>query len=253
MTPEDRANFENAIGWSFEDDELLERALSHRSWCAEHPGDVSNERLEFLGDAVLGIVVTDYLCRNYEHLAEGELTKARASVVNAEVLATVAVDMCLGPCLRLSKGEDSSGGRTKSSILADSVEAVFAAVYLDGGLEVAQSVIIGLLSERIARAASGPGGDDYKTRLQECVAQRYERLPRYQISDDGPAHEKRFFATVLIDGEQFGAGEGASKQQAEQGAAREALQRLEAKTKTDLTVSTDAGESPALMIGVDGA
>ncbi|MGZ4711540.1 MAG: ribonuclease III [Acidimicrobiia bacterium] len=228
MDADARTRFETRLGWSFTDDAVLMRALAHRSWCAEHPDDESNERLEFLGDAVLGIVVTDHIFKHYPQHQEGELAKVRASVVNAEVLAEVAVSIELGPCLLLGKGEDSSGGREKPSILADAMEAVIAAVYLDGGMEAAWDVVLRLFSDRIQGAATGPGGDDYKTRLQELAAQRFEKLPRYQVRDEGPDHAKRFFATVVLDGQPYGHGEGGSKKQAEQAAARAAWVRVSA-------------------------
>ena len=183
MDADARQVFETRLGWTFRDHAVLRQALSHRSWCAEHPEDASNERLEFLGDAVLGIVVTDHIYRNYPQHQEGELAKVRASVVNAEVLAEVAADIALGPCLLLGKGEDGSGGREKPSILADAMEAVIAGVYLDGGMGAAWDVVLRLFTERITEAATGPGGDDYKTRLQELAAQRFDRLPRYQVRD----------------------------------------------------------------------
>ncbi len=222
MRAEERDRFEALLGWSFRDEPLLTQALAHRSWCAEHPEESSNERLEFLGDAVLGIIVTDHVYTTYPALAEGHLAKVRASVVNADVLAEVASRIELGPCLRLGKGEDASGGRAKTSILSDAMEAIIAAVYLDGGLEAARAMVMKLFGDRIADAANGPGGDDYKTRLQELAAQRFERLPRYQVDAEGPDHAKRFFATVLIGGESRGTGEGGSKKQAEQAAARAA-------------------------------
>ncbi|HEY3722400.1 MAG TPA: ribonuclease III [Acidimicrobiia bacterium] len=231
MLPEARARFEARLGWTFRDEPGLAQALSHRSWCAEHPDEPSNERLEFLGDAVLGIIVTDHVFRIYPSLQEGQLAKVRASVVNAEVLADVALGIELGPCLRLGKGEDASGGRAKTSILADAMEAIIAAVYLDGGPDVAHDVVMGLFGERIAEAASGPGGDDYKTRLQELAAQRFDKLPRYQVYDEGPDHAKRFFATVLLGGEPRGSGEGGSKKQAEQAAARAAWRWLSAQAE----------------------
>ena len=185
----------------FRDDELLARALAHRSWCAETAGTDSNERLEFLGDAVLGLIVTDHIFRTYPLLPEGELAKVRASVVNAGVLAELAAELHLGSALLLGKGEDQSGGREKPSILADAMEAVIGAVYLDRGWEGAWGLVMGLLGERIAEAAAGPGGQDYKTRLQELAARRFDELPRYQVADDGPDHAKRFFATVYVAGE----------------------------------------------------
>jgi len=202
--------------------------MAHRSWCAETAGETSNERLEFLGDAVLGLVVTDHLFLTYPELPEGELAKVRASVVNSEALAEVAAELSLGDALLLGKGEDSSGGREKPSILADAMEAVIGAVYLDGGWEPAAELVMGLLGDRIEEAAAGPGGQDYKTRLQELAARKFEQLPRYEVTDEGPDHAKRFFAIVLLGGVQRGRGEGRSKKQAEQGAAREAWHELSA-------------------------
>lgn len=186
----------------------------------------SNERLEFLGDAVLGLAVTDFVYASYPELPEGELAKLRASVVNAEVLAEVAAAIHLGPALMLGKGEDASGGRTKPSILADATEAVIAAVYLDGGWEAARDLVLRLLGERIEAGALGPGGDDYKTRLQEYAARELEVVPRYQVRSEGPDHAKRFYATVTIRGSVYGHGQGRSKKQAEQAAARVAWRAL---------------------------
>lgn len=196
--------------------------MAHRSWCAETEGAQSNERLEFLGDAVLGLVVTDYLFNTFRDLPEGELAKVRASVVNSEALAEVASELSLGEALLLGKGEDASGGREKPSILADAMEAVIGAVYIDGGWDAAAELVMSLLGERITEAAAGPGGQDYKTRLQELAAQRFEELPRYEVVDEGPDHAKRFYARVHIAGAERGQGEGRSKKQAEQAAARQA-------------------------------
>ena len=200
--------------------------MAHRSWCAETPGTHSNERLEFLGDAVLGLVVTDHIYRTYPDLPEGELAKVRAAVVNAGALAELAAELDLGRALLLGKGEDASGGREKPSILADAMEAVIGAVYLDGGWNAASELVLHLLEDRIEEAAAGPGGQDFKTRLQELAARRFDQLPRYDVSDEGPDHAKRFFATVYLGGEAQGTGEGRSKKQAEQAAARGAWERL---------------------------
>ncbi|MGH9177497.1 MAG: ribonuclease III [Acidimicrobiales bacterium] len=210
------------LGWRFTDTSLLGRAMAHRSWCAEVSGEESNERLEFLGDAVLGLVITDHVYRTYPGLPEGELAKVRASVVNSALLAEVAAELDIGAWLLLGKGEDASGGREKPSILADAMEAVIGAVYLDGGWDAATGLVLSLLGERIAESAAGPGGSDYKTRLQELVARTFDQLPRYAVSDEGPDHAKRFFATVLVGGVVRGQGEGRSKKQAEQAAARDA-------------------------------
>jgi ribonuclease-3 len=206
----------------------LFRAVAHRSWCAENPGSSSNERLEFLGDAVLGLVVTDHLFRSYPDLPEGELAKVRASVVNSAALAEVAAELDIGAALLLGKGEDQSGGREKPSILADAMEALIGAVYMDAGWTGADRLVMSLVGERIAEAAEGPGGQDFKTRLQELAAHRFEHLPRYDVHDEGPDHAKRFFATVYLGGELQGRGEGRSKKQAEQEAARAAWHTLQA-------------------------
>ena len=200
--------------------------MAHRSWCAETNGVESNERLEFLGDAVLGLVVTDHIFLTYPGLPEGELAKVRASVVNSAALAEVAAELDVGRALLLGKGEDSSGGREKPSILADAMEALIGAVYLDGGWDAAARLVMGLLGERIEEAAAGPGGQDYKTRLQELAARRFDQLPRYEVHDEGPDHAKRFYARVLLAGRGRGVGEGRSKKQAEQAAAREAWAAL---------------------------
>jgi ribonuclease-3 len=200
--------------------------MAHRSWCAETSGFESNERLEFLGDAVLGLVVTDHVYRTYPDLPEGHLAQVRAAVVNAGALAEIAEALGLGRDLLLGKGEDASGGREKPSILADAMEAVIGAVYLDGGWDAASELVMRLLRERIAEAAAGPGGHDFKTRLQELAARRFDQLPRYEVFGEGPDHAKRFSATVYLAGAVAGTGEGRSKKQAEQGAARQAWAAL---------------------------
>lgn len=223
------------LGWHVVDRDLLTQALAHRSWCAEHPGQVPNERLEFLGDAVLGLIITDFLYRSHPGLPEGELAKARAAVVNSASLAQTARQVQLGNALLLGKGEDSSGGRLKPSILADAMEAVIGAIYLDAGYEFTEQVVLRLLGARLQEAAKGPGEDDYKTRLQELCAQTYDELPVYRVIDRGPDHAKVFEAEVMIGGRSRGSGQGRSKKQAEQEAARLAWQDLmaEAEAITD--------------------
>lgn len=219
--------------------------MAHRSWCAETPGTKSNERLEFLGDAVLGLVVTDHIFRTYPDLPEGELAKVRAAVVNAGALADLAAELELGRALHLGKGEDASGGREKPSILADAMEAVIGAVYIDGGYDAARSLIMGLLGDRIEEAAAGPGGQDFKTRLQELAARRFDQLPQYLVDDEGPDHAKRFFATVRIAGDVRGSGEGRSKKQAEQAAARVAWAALQAEAPPADAREADTEEAGA--------
>ena len=218
------------LGWSPGDSKLLAQALAHRSWCAEAAGQPSNARLEFLGDAVLGLVITAHIYAEYPELPEGELAKVRASVVSAPALAEVARTLGVGDALQLGKGEDSSGGRSKPSLLADAMEALIGAVYLDAGMEAATRLVLQLLGDRIEDAAAGPGGEDYKTRLQELSSRRFDQLPVYSVTDTGPDHAKHFRANVSIAGEERGQGEGRSKKQAEQAAAQMAWQALERRT-----------------------
>ena len=205
---------------------MLMRALAHRSWCAETEGAESNERLEFLGDAVLGLVVTDLAYRRFPGMPEGELAKLRAATVNMSTLADVARDLRLGEELLLGKGEELSGGRAKTSILADAMEAVLGAVYLDRGLGAAREVIERLFWPRMEAYARGEGERDYKTGLQELAAQDLGYLPHYAVTEEGPDHAKEFTATVYLDGRAYGRGRGRSKKEAEQQAASEAYQRL---------------------------
>jgi ribonuclease-3 len=202
----------------------------HRSWCAENPGYESNERLEFLGDAVLGLVITDHAYRAYPELSEGELTDVRKAVVNAVTLAEVADELGLGNHLLLGKGEEQSGGREKPSILADALEAVIGVTYVAGGLLQAHDLVLRLLGTRVADAhAGGPGGQDYKSRLQELAARHFGEPPRYQTDAEGPDHARRFHTTVLVSGLARGNGAGRSKKQAEQVAARDAYATLVAE------------------------
>lgn len=224
--PSVQGDLARRLGWQVTDPDLLVQALSHRSWCAENPGTESNERLEFLGDAVLGLVVAAHLYRCYPDMPEGELAKARAAVVSSAALAEIAADLGLGEAILLGKGEDQSGGREKPSILADAMEAVIGAVYLDRGWSAAERMVLELLLERMELAAAGPGGHDYKTRLQELCARSFDQLPVYSVTDEGPDHAKQFEAVVHVLGEARGSGRGRSKKQAEQAAARQAWEAL---------------------------
>jgi ribonuclease-3 len=219
--------------------------MAHRSWCAEHPGEQSNERLEFLGDAVLGLIVTAHVFRTYPDLPEGQLAQLRASVVNAAALAEAADELGIGPYLLLGKGENQSSGREKPTILADALEALIGAVYLDGGWDAASDLVMRLLAERIVDAASGPGSSDYKTRLQELSAHRFDELPRYEVHGEGPDHAKSFTATVSLRGRLMGTGQGRSKKQAEQAAAREAWELL------NLEIAAADGQGAAAPHGQD--
>jgi ribonuclease-3 len=209
---------------------LLERAMAHRSWCAEHPGTASNERLEFLGDAVLGWVIADLVYREHHELPEGKLTDLRKSVVNATALASVAESVEIGPCLLLGKGESAAGGRLKPSILSDALEAVIGAVYLDGGVLAASELIYRLFSGPLDRAAGQLDRLDFKTLLQELTARRFDSAPVYVVSEEGPEHAKTFTAVVVVAGERRGDGVGRSKKIAEQAAARAAFESLSAES-----------------------
>jgi ribonuclease III len=214
------------LGHQFNDWALLHQALSHRSWCAEQEGNPSNERLEFLGDAVLGLVVAEHCYAAYPDFAEGQLAKVRSAVVNARVLAKVAEDLGVGDVLLLGKGEESSGGRSKGSLLADAAEALIGAVYLDSGWGDARALVLGLLAERIERAAAEPDDFDHKSRLQEATVRRGEGVPLYDIEGSGPDHGRRYRAQVFVAGKLRGTGEGTSKKDAEQAAAADAWGRL---------------------------
>jgi ribonuclease-3 len=213
--------------------------MAHRSWCAENPGNESNERLEFLGDAVLGLIVTAHIYRLYPLLPEGQLAQVRASVVNSAALAETAEELAIGEYLLLGKGEDASSGREKPTILADAMEAVIGAVYLDGGWEAAEDLVLTVLGSRIREAAAGPGSSDYKTRLQELASRQFDQLPRYEVEGTGPDHAKHFTARVVLDGRELGTGQGRSKKQAEQAAARVAWHTLAAEAVAAEAVGGD--------------
>lgn len=219
-----------ALAIDLPDPAILAESLVHRSWCAEHPGHESNERLEFLGDAVLGLVVTDHAYRSYPNLSEGELTDIRKAVVNAVTLAEVADELGLGTHLLLGKGEEASGGREKPSILADALEAVLGVVYVAVGMGPVHDLVIRLLGSRLEEAqAGGPGGQDFKSRLQELTARHFTESPRYLTDAEGPDHARRFHVTVVVGNDARGEGDGRSKKQAEQAAARAAYGALMAE------------------------
>ena len=218
---------EQAIGYTFSNGKLLENALTHSSYANErwHDSLRSNERLEFLGDSILGMIVADHLYRNFPDRPEGELTRMRADMVCEQSLAVIANRLNLGSYLMLGHGEEQSGGRTRNSILADAVESVIAACYLDGGYEAAlRFVNTYVLSDiPVVRYHNA----DYKTALQEKVQQKKNQVLSYHlIGEEGPDHDKRFRVEVRLNGRCIGAGEGTSKKRAEQDAARTALEAL---------------------------
>jgi ribonuclease III len=194
----------------------------HRSWCAEHPGELSNERLEFLGDAVLGLIVTDHLVRKYPDLPEGDLSRIRADVVSADALAPVAAELGVGDALLLGRGEELSGGREKTSILSDSMEALIAAAYLSSGIESTSNFVVSLLEDMIRKVAERDELGDSKNRLQELATRLGLGAPRYEVREEGPDHARRYFAVVRV-GDYVVSGEGDSKRRAEQAAATAAL------------------------------
>jgi ribonuclease-3 len=225
----DYSELETVLGYRFRDRSLLERALRHASWCNEQQGErgEDNERLEFLGDAVLDLVVGDRLMRRYPQLREGELSVTRAQVVSENGLSEVAKQLDIGRWLLLGKGEEKSGGRTKPSILADAFEALIAAVYLDSGFEEAAGMVNRLLAQRI-ETVEFKGFYDFKTRLQETSQARMRATPTYEVVQElGPDHDKRFVVAVKIGSDEWARAVGKSKKEAEQMAAAEAHFRLE--------------------------
>ena len=219
-------DLQQTLGYSFQNVGLLENALTHSSCANESRGRLSsNERLEFLGDSILGMVVADHLYRTHPDLPEGELTRTRASLVCEESLVEVARAWNLGAYLRLGRGEETGGGRSRPSIQADAVEAVLAAVYLDGGIGSARKIIQQYI---LSRELSGLGaGRDYKTALQELVQRESGQVLKYCLTgEEGPDHDKKFFVTVELNGEPLGSGQGHSKKLAEQMAAKAAIQKL---------------------------
>ena len=215
---------EKKIGYKFKNPDLLLNALTHSSYANENRGISDNERLEFLGDAVLGLVIADYLYRLFEKHKEGDLTKIRASIVSEGPLSQIARDIGLGRFLLLGKGEAISGGRDRDSVLADALEAVIGAVYLEAGINQAKELIIGLFSSLMENSFQGKGFQDYKTNLQEVLqAMGEEEIVYRVIKETGPDHDKEFVIEVLCGRRVIGRGKGKSKKEADQRAAKEAL------------------------------
>ncbi|MEY3483017.1 MAG: hypothetical protein RLZ40_1060 [Actinomycetota bacterium] len=216
------------VGHDFRDIALLGLALTHSSYSAEHDDEPSNERLEFLGDAVIGLVLADEMYRRHADFDEGVLTDLRKSVVNAQTLAVAARRLGLGKFVRLGRGEATSGGSDKTSILANALEAVIGAVHLDAGLATAYQLSLRLLAPAISGAVPGLRMLDPKTQLQELTAELGLGTPNYVLEDEGPDHDKTFFAEVLVAGRRRGSGSGRTKKAAEQQAAAEAIESLRA-------------------------
>jgi ribonuclease-3 len=242
VEPAEQARLADALDVTLDAD-LLQRALTHRSYAYEHGGAPHNERLEFLGDSVLGVVITETLYRAHPDLPEGKLAKLRASVVNMRALAEVARQIDgnggLGPYLRLGRGEEVTGGRDKASILADTIEALLGAIYVEHGLPVAARVIHDLFDGMLTDVASYGAGLDWKTSLQELTAERNLGVPEYVITSFGPDHAKTFTARASVGGELFEASTGRNKKEAEQAAAQTAYRLLQVRNLS-ANGSTDA-------------
>jgi ribonuclease III len=225
--PASPAELAASLDVHLDDPDLLDRALTHRSWAFENGGVEPNERLEFLGDAVLALVVTDEIFHAHPDEQEGRLAKVRSAAVKTGSLASIARELGLGRYVKLGRGEAQSGGADKDSILADTLEAVLGAVYLDQGFATAYDLVQRLFVRRLDELAGRRAALDFKTALQELSAARFETLPHYELTDTGPDHEKIFTAEVEVDGRLLGRGQGRNKKEAEQRAAREAYERLE--------------------------
>jgi ribonuclease-3 len=215
---------EEKLGYTFSDPELLHRALTHRSL-----GNSNNERLEFLGDAVLGCVIADELCRNFPHVREGRLSRLRASLVRRETLAEIGAQLAIGDFLRLGQGERKSGGHRRESIISDALEAIFGAIYLDSDFATCHQCILQLYADRLASLSDAQVLKDAKTRLQEYLQARHLELPDYAVQDvSGKAHARYFRVICSVEGHEPCHGEGASRRHAEQEAAGKMLRQLEA-------------------------
>ncbi|MGW7287667.1 ribonuclease III [Streptomyces sp. NPDC054847] len=235
---------EGRLGYQLES-ALLVRALTHRSYAYENGGLPTNERLEFLGDSVLGLVVTDTLYRTHPDLPEGQLAKLRAAVVNSRALAEVGRGLELGSFIRLGRGEEGTGGRDKASILADTLEAVIGAVYLDQGLDAASELVHRLFDPLIEKSSNLGAGLDWKTSLQELTAAEGLGVPEYLVTETGPDHEKTFTAAARVGGVSYGTGTGRSKKEAEQQAAESAWREIRADADRRLAAAKVAAESGA--------
>lgn len=232
MAEHSLTELENILRYTFAKKDILVAALTHRSFFHEHPDKASeyNERLEFLGDSVLGFVIVEYLYLSDSSLTESIMAKAKSYLVKEAVLSEVAASLSLGKFLRLGKGEESTGGRRKRSLLADAAEAVFGAVYLDGGFDNARRLILSLFREKIDAVLISGEFHDFKTELQEMTQMLFSSIPEYRIiKQEGEEHSKVFTVEVRIEGKPFGSAFGKSKKEAETGAAYEALRKLQAK------------------------
>jgi len=225
--PENVSKAEEYLGVRFRNKDLLFQALTHRSYSFEKGLSETNEKLEFLGDSVLNLSVTEYIYHKFPSLNEGDLAKLRANVVNANFLADVAQSLHVGECLLMGKGAEQTGGRARVSILGDALEAIIGAIYLDEGMDAAKDFVLSNFKELIDEKASLGEFGDPKTRLQELVMAKYGNIPRYRTIDEyGPVHDRNFVVRVFINEEPWGQGVGKSKKKAEQEAAKKALAKF---------------------------
>lgn len=231
--------------------ELLDLALTHRSYAYEKGGLPTNERMEFLGDAVLSLVVTEHLYLTHPDQSEGQLAKLRSAVVRATTLAEIARDLDLGAAVYLGRGEESTGGRDKSSILADTMEAVIGAVFLGHGIEAAGRFIHHLFDDLMAEAATRGAGLDWKTSLQEIASLSSLGVPSYEISESGPDHAKAFEARVVLGEERYGPGAGRNKKEAEQNAASIAFEAVTARLKLTQAEPAPSSDGTAGVVAAD--
>jgi ribonuclease III len=221
------SDIQQRIGYQFGNRELLERALTHKSYANENRLSVHNERLEFLGDAVLGLIISEYLMNACPASSEGDLSRIRAAVVSETALASIARGIGLGNYLLLGRGEEQTGGRDKDSLLANCLEALIASIYLDAGNSAVEEFIIRFFEELIKKTCASRNTLDYKTEIQELCQERMKQLPEYRIAaQTGPDHLKQFTIELIIKGEVYGRGIGKNKKEAEQRAAKEALDKL---------------------------
>ena len=225
MSNKDLKNFEKNIGYSFKDIEHLKIALTHKSFIDEEPTSPTNQRYEFIGDTILDFDLSLFLFDNYPNLDEGSLTKIRSGAVDQNALVNLAKEIDIGKYLFMSKPEESTGGRDKSSILEDAVEALIAAIYFDGGLEEVNKFISKFISPLIDKLSKNPGQKDYKTRLQEYYAKKGQKVT-YTAKSEGPDHNKQFNAQVILENKIIGKGIGKSKKNAEQMAAKDAFSKM---------------------------
>ena len=225
MSNKDLKNFEKNIGYSFKDVEHLKIALTHKSFIDEEPTSPTNQRYEFIGDTILDFDLSLFLFDNYPNLDEGSLTKIRSGAVDQNALVNLAKEIDIGKFLFMSKPEESTGGRDKSSILEDAVEALIAAIYFDGGLEEVNKFISKFIYPLIDKLSKNPGQKDYKTRLQEYYAKKGQKVT-YTAKSEGPDHNKQFNAQVILENKIIGKGIGKSKKNAEQMAAKDAFSKM---------------------------